>query len=127
MGTQNVVSASEWLADEPSDLLVDTGSPPSNRRLTDKVLAAFNHAYSVGEYDLAERLREVLILAEGRGRRQFLGRRADYAQQQATLWARFVDARNRYREAQQAADADPAALEQRFEEMRDAYQHWSDG
>ena len=37
-----------------------TGLPRYIRRLTDKVLSAFNHAYAVGELEAAERLRDTL-------------------------------------------------------------------
>ena len=34
------------------------------RRLNDKILAAFNHAYSVGEYEIAKQLKAALVKNE---------------------------------------------------------------
>lgn len=121
------ISVSELFADDPSDLFVDVGVPTYNRRLTDKILAAFTHAYSVGEYDLAEQLRDILIVAEQRGQAQFPGRRPDQAQEQADLWVEFVEIRNRYREVEGSEDADPQEKAQLLEEMRQAYKEWSKG
>jgi len=33
-------------------------------RLSDKILAAFNHAYSVGEYEIAKQLKAALVKNE---------------------------------------------------------------
>ena len=57
------------------DIVSATGAPRYNRRLSDKILAAFNHAYAVGEIEIASRLREVLARldndqAEGEGQRR---------------------------------------------------------
>ncbi len=125
--SHSMLSAEELFAEDPTDFFVDMGLPTYNRRLTDKILAAFNHAYSMGEYDLAESLREILILAEARGRKQVAGRRANRAQEQADRWVEFVEARERYREAEEATDADPETKAQLLEEMRDSYQRWSTG
>jgi hypothetical protein len=42
------LSASEIFSGDPNDIFIDAGMPKYNRRLTDKILAAFNHAYSTG-------------------------------------------------------------------------------
>ncbi|MBS28602.1 MAG: hypothetical protein CL566_06710 [Alphaproteobacteria bacterium] len=47
-------------ADGVRAIASDTGIPGFNRRLSDKVLAAVNHAYAVGELDVAAGLREVV-------------------------------------------------------------------
>jgi len=127
MESQSVLTADELFAEDPSDFFVDMGLPSYNRRLTDKILAAFTHAYSMGEYDLAESLREILVVAEERNRKQVRGRRPNQAQDQADRWVEFVEARERYREAEEAADTDPATKAQLLEEMRDSYQRWSAG
>lgn len=127
MDSHSVISANELFAEDPSDFFVDMGLPNYNRRLTDKILAAFNHAYSVGEFDLAESLRELLIEAEKRGQQQFPGRRPNQAQEQADRWVEFVEARERYREAEQATDIDPETKAELLKEMRDSYQRWSAG
>lgn len=127
METRNIISVNELFADDPSDLFVDMGVPSYNRRLTDKILAAFTHAYSVGEYDLAEQLRDILIVAEQRGQEQFPGRTPDQAQTQADLWVEFVETRNRYRAVEESPDAAPEDRAQLLEEMRQAYKRWSKG
>ena len=53
----------------------DTGLPRYNRRLSDKILAAFNHAYAAGEIEIASRIRETLArldkdLPKGEGQRR---------------------------------------------------------
>ena len=45
---------------KPDVIDEDIGMPRYNRRLSDKVLAAFNHAYAVGEIEVAASLREIL-------------------------------------------------------------------
>jgi hypothetical protein len=48
------------------------GMPGFDRQLTDKILAAFNHAYAVGDIQVARRLHAVLALAEDHERSQLL-------------------------------------------------------
>src|SRR3546814_12331477 len=45
------------------------GVPGFDRRLTDKILAAFNHAYAAGGTDVASQLHAALALAAERERR----------------------------------------------------------
>lgn len=104
----------------------DTGIPRYNRRLSDKILAAFNHAYAVGEIDIASHLREVLARldndqAEGKGQR----RDGTIALCQADLWIEFVEARNDYRMLCDTSGADSAAIQTSLTAMKDAYQRWS--
>jgi len=109
---------------EAGELASATGAPRFNRRLSDKLLAAFNHAYAMGETDVAHALRDIIARieadkadAERRGVATPLG--------QAELWVRFVQARNDYRLACDAAPRDPAAVEATLEEMKRAYRSWS--
>ena len=69
--------------------LIDAGVPRYNRRLTDKVLAAFNHAYAMGEMRLT----------------RFAGKLDEWAQDDADplLRATAVDAREKLRHAAAAA------------------------
>lgn len=113
-------------ADGVQAIASDTGIPRYNRRLSDKILAAFNHAYAVGEVDIAARLREVLARLDeaqpdGEGQR----RDGTIALCQADLWIEFVEARNDYRSACDGIDSDPIALDCRLEVMKSAYQRWS--
>lgn len=112
--------------DGPRAIASDTGVPRYNRRLSDKILAAFNHAYAVGEIDVAARLREVLARldkgqSEGDGQR----RDATIALCQADLWIEFVEARNDYRMACDKPDMNNDVIENSLEAMKDAYQRWS--
>ena len=108
------------------DIVSATGAPRYNRRLSDKILAAFNHAYAMGEIEIASRLREVLARldndqAEGEGQR----RDGTIALCQADLWIEFVEARNDYRVACEKQDADPIALDCMLEVMKSTYGRWS--
>lgn len=108
------------------DITLDTGVPRYNRRLSDKILAAFNHAYAVGEIEIASRLREVLARldkdqAEGDGQR----RDGTIALCQADLWIEFVEARNDYRTLCDKSGADSGVLGTSLDAMKDAYQRWS--
>jgi hypothetical protein len=91
----------------------DTGLPRYNRRLSDKILAAFNHdyAYAAGEIEIASRIREMLArldkdLPEGEGRR----RDGAIALCQADLWIEFVEVRNDYRTVCDKPKTDSAAI-----------------
>ena len=95
------------------------------RRLSDKILTAFNHAYAMGEVEIAEQLRRVLIenenghgVAEKRDSHDPLG--------QAERWVAFVEARNQYKWVCQNHPSEPAAVEDALLAMKEAYQRWSD-
>ena len=111
--------------DDNAEIFVDAGVPGYSRRLTDKILAAFSHAYSIGEIDLAERLKEILIGAEERESSPGSGRRGGRAVEQAASWVEFVEARNRYREAKESNGEEAARTVTTFDEMKDAYRRWS--
>ena len=112
-------------ANEPSDIFADAGLPKYRRRLTDKILAAFNHAYSMGETDLADMLWNSLVAAEKISQKQHSRRRPNQAIELAAKWIAFVDARNRYRAL---SDGDHAATTaeagQAFQAMKAAYLAW---
>lgn len=112
-------------ANEPSDLFADSGLPKYNRRLTDKILAAFNHAYSMGETELADMLWNSLVASEKISQRQHARRRPNQAIELAAKWIAFVDARNHYRAL---SDGDNSATtseaSQAFQAMKTAYLAW---
>ena len=95
------------------------------RRLSDKILSAFNHAYAIGELVIAQRLREVLKenqdklseAPERRDRYDPLG--------QADLWVAFVEARNRYKSACENRTAEPGGEPETLDAMKQAYKLWS--
>ncbi len=107
-------------------LMANCGETPYSRRLADKLLAAFNFAYAVGETDIAESVRALLQQLDiadhaiGENRRQHMSNVA-----QADLWASFVEARNKYRAACAAEGNDAATCDAALSEMRDAYRAWT--
>lgn len=123
MAAGTAINASQLFSDDASEFFIDAGVPRYNRRLTDKVLAAFNHAYSMGEMDLARNLWECLVAAEKLGQQQHGRRRPNQALDLAAEWVAFVDARDRYREVSRAPQAAEDASDA-FRSMRDAYQSW---
>jgi hypothetical protein len=117
------INAAQLFSDDASDFFIDAGVPRYNRRLTDKILAAFNHAYAMGEMEIARTLWECLVAAEKLGQ-QHQRRHPNQAVGLAAEWVSFVDARDRYREASRARPADPGEASDAFRSMRDAYQSW---
>lgn len=101
------------------------GVPSHSRRLSDKVLAAFNHAYAAGERDIARQLRAVLADVEARMRA--LGRkpRDGDALADAGRWTRFVDARDRYHAVKDDPRFESSAVGEALGEMKDAFRSWS--
>ena len=97
----------------------------ATRRLSDKILSAFNHAYGAGRREIAQRLRQVLADheaafgdgAEKRGSYDPLG--------QADLWVRFIEARDRYKQVCDSRRSDRAAADEALEAMKEAYRRWS--
>lgn len=108
-----------------AELAVEVGVPEYNRRLTDKILDAFTHAYSIGETDVAKRLRAILVEVEEQGMRRYPGQRGSEAAEQADDWIRFVEARDTYRRIAQSSRAEPDQISVALEQMKEAYKHWS--
>ena len=108
-----------------SKLLADVGTPQFNRRLTDKVLAAFTHAYSAGEVAIAEQLHAVLAECQARLGPASADRRTGRALAQAELWVKFVQARDAYRVAREQPGAEPALVAGSLDAMKEAYRRWS--
>ena len=112
---------------EPVD---EFGLPEYSRRLKDKVLAAFNHAYASGEVEIAERLRDILEAVQSKdaaGTKAEVRRRSDDALGQADLWVGFVDARNHYNAASTAKRPESGAIDSALADMKEAYRRWSYG
>ena len=108
----------------------DVGLPAFDRRLTDKILAAFNHAYAIGDLEVARRLHAVLALAEQHERRRIQHatgreRRGGGAVDQADLWVAYVEARNSYQAVLATVGPQGAEAEAAFEAMKRAYRRWS--
>jgi hypothetical protein len=105
-----------------------TGAPRYNRRLGDKVLAAFNHAYATGAIELAAQLREILARIEAdRGEDHGERRYSSTTLGQADLWMSFVEARNDFQAACSAGDAGLPAADAALAAMKSAYDSWLAG
>jgi hypothetical protein len=101
------------------------GTLAITRRLSDKVLAAFNHAYATGELEVADKLRAVLKVTEAK--RPKGDKRGGYdATVHADLWVGFVEARNAYRELCDTKSIRAADLESAQKKMKIAYRAWSE-
>jgi len=97
------------------------------RRLSDKILAAFNHAYSVGEYDIAKQLKAVLVSNEKKAGPYKEMRKFHDPLGEAALWVAFVNTRNNYRTACDGDKNDPGAVAAALDSMKEAYRQWSRG
>lgn len=106
--------------------LGELGAPAHDRRLGDKILAAFNHAYAMGERPIASVLIEALIKAESRMLEDGLERRGDSVLAQADAWVAFVDSRNAYNALSTRDGAEPGVAEAAFLRMKQAYRLWSE-
>ena len=108
------------------EIASETGAPSHSRRLSDKVLAAFNHAYAVGEIEVAANLREILAKLEHERILVHGHRRATtVALGHADLWVEFVEARNDYRMACDDESLDSEGIAGVLDRMKKAYQRWS--
>lgn len=108
------------------------GMPGFDRRLTDKILAAFNHAYALGAIEIAHRLHAVLALAEDHERRRLdtrdgAERRGNDAVDQAGLWVAYVEARNSYQAGCRSNGDGTDEAKAAFDAMKRAYRRWSTG
>ena len=109
-----------------SDIVVVNAVPKYDRRLSDKILAAFAHAYEAGEQGVAARLRRALEEAEQSAAAAHPERRSNTALDQADLLIEFVDARKAYKNATQRDPSDTVELDRTSREMLEAYRRWSD-
>lgn len=108
-----------------SDIIVSIGVPKYDRRLSDKILGALNHAYAEGEAVLAATLRKALVEAE-----RIIAAESDLrikpaALVQADLWAEFVDARDSFRRVSEQSAPESPEFEQARLDMTDSYMRWS--
>ena len=95
------------------------------RRLSDKILAAFNHAYSIGENEIAKQLKAALASNEKQTGPYNEMRKSYDPLGEAERWVGFVNMRNKYRTACEKNDNDPNAVAALLESMKDAYRLWS--
>lgn len=102
-----------------------TGEPHFDRRLSDKVLSAFNHAYASGAQKVAERLKAVLRDVERNETKQH-ERRGVTAVTRAELWEAFVEARNAYNALAARPKSSIKARQASLEQMIEAYCAWAE-
>lgn len=110
------------------DAMSETGQrSEACRRLSDKILAAFTHAYAVGEQDVAKKLKTALAVNEKNAGTPKNRRACDGAVGQADLWIKFVDARDGYKKACDKKGANASSVAAALDDMKDAYRQWSMG
>lgn len=102
----------------------DLDSPEARRRLSDKILSAFNYAYAIGARDVAGRLHAVLAEVEAGIAPSPSKGSGGGALKQAELWAAYIDARNGYH-AISRNGRDSGKTLAALEAMKDAYKRWS--
>ncbi len=95
------------------------------RRLSDKILSAFSHAYAVGEIEIANRLREVLEMNECAKAGSPEMRAGCDPLGQAKNWVLFVEARNKYKWVCENKRSQAGADDEALEMMKEAYRRWS--
>ncbi len=108
-----------------SEILASNGASKYDRRLSDKILSAFGHAYAEGALGVAAVLRRALEEAERSGRGAGPQRRTGGALIEADLWVEFVEARHDFRCAIEVSPPDPAAVERTRAAMMEAHRRWS--
>ena len=99
----------------------------ATRRLSDKILSAFSHAYAVGEVDIARQLRAALAANEATYSVPREQRQGYNPLGQADLWVAFVEARNDFKRVRESAAGDADAVAVALDAMKDAYRRWSAG
>lgn len=102
------------------------GEPDHSRRLGDKILAAFNHAYATGELEIARSLRQALTASEASDRGRGHERRGASLLRHADLWVCFVEARNSYNRSVASEETSPETLQEALLAMKEAYHRWSE-
>ena len=101
------------------------GVPSYDHRLSDKILAAFNHAYASGALETARHLKTLLADVERRERMDESSHGIG-AVDRADLWVAFVDARNRYNALSGRKNVLPTHVDMAIAAMKEAYRAWSD-
>ncbi len=108
----------------PDSLAGDNHSEMA-RRLSDKILAAFNHAYAVGEAATAAKLRNILVEHEAEKGGPEDRRGSGNPVAHADLWVAFVETRNHYNSISQDKRAGQSRLDKALADMKDAYHLWA--
>lgn len=111
-------------SDAATEIATSLGQPRHSRRLSDKILGAFNHAYAIGAVGTAARLRD--ILKESEGAPAGGERRNRDALAQADRWTAFVDARNAYQKVAGRRGAESESQQAALQDMRAAYLRWKE-
>ena len=115
----------EAAAQIPEDLLEADAYANRTRRLSDKILAAFNHAYATGQFEVAKQLHRALKLNEVRSHDGPDNRESYDPIGQAELWIAFVEARDKYKALCNAGKPAPRDAIEALDAMKEAYRRWS--
>ncbi len=107
--------------------VIDCSAPRHEitRRLSDKILTAFNHAYAIGESEIADKLHDVLAFNEKSSRIEVEQRGGFDPLGRADLWVEFVEARNLYKKVCDHRRPRRGTADKSLEAMKDAYRRWS--
>lgn len=110
---------------ELEDVISESGlATEKGRRLSDKILVAFNHAYASGEAEVAKKLKSVLRTSVNTS--PFREMRKNYDPMgTADLWEKFVDIRDEYRNVRKMTGDAGDRINELAEEMKQAYLQWS--
>ncbi|MCZ6496313.1 MAG: hypothetical protein O6924_09055 [Alphaproteobacteria bacterium] len=111
------------------------GKPQFDRRLSDKILSVYNHAYAADEVELANKLRVLLGETESReiahcerpgaSVLDMPVRRNSSAVRQARLWTQFVDARQGYISLSIRTKSSAEQVKSAYDGMRTSYTRWT--
>jgi hypothetical protein len=120
------ISTNDLFSDyEDGGNLIAESAPRFHRRLSDKILAAFTHAYVLDEVELASTLYACLVSAEEITEAEDKDRADNQALGLAQYWIKLVDSKRRYEAilSNGGAPGDPNAEDVR-NEMRTAFAAW---
>lgn len=119
----------------PDFIASQFGTPAFDRRLSDKILAAHNHAYAIGDVALAEALMAQLERSEtaereayqrkSAGSFRFYSPRQSRSVKHGRLWRSYVDARNAFNVLNLQAGTPSGRLVRAEKEMQRRYAKWA--
>ena len=122
----HTISTNDLFANsEDGAALIAESAPRFQRRLTDKILAAFTHAYALDEVELASALYACLVKAEGVTEDENQDRSENQSLGLAQYWIKLVDSKRRYEAilSNGGVPEDPKAKDMQTK-MREAFAAW---
>lgn len=135
MSTTSPLRAAEAISDLPTLSKLHYGRPKFDRRLSDKILAAYNHAYAIGELELADRIWNLLKRTEEKEANDFARwnakrfgtrrQRTSSALHQAALWKEYVDCRTKYQTITLRPEITAESAEEAKVALKHSYAMWT--